>query len=280
MSLEEITEQFTCLPITNNTIKKIDNYAKIVGSSECYGFLVSPIDSNDGIVYDAMLAPNQEVSAGHARIGGEAAAMAKEEIESKNYKALGFWHSHGNFDTFHSQTDDNNMEHLMLSFARDTEEKEKIIPEGYTEKDGKLIFRVGQKEIVVAQEKEDIRYLHGYNEGVYSELLIGMERDGKFFINDGNKRIYLDNAKNINVSENNGRTLKSLGIAYSIVVNNKGKHFAQIGISKWCDSCERLETKTNEAELKMIKVENDINFKKEDLKNEIKEKINRQGWWG
>ena len=119
---ERVTENITLIPKTKKTLDKILEYARLMGGSECYGYLLSPANINDGIVYNAILAPGQSVSGISARISGESAAAAKAEIQNLGYKSIGFWHSRGYGWPHHSGTDSGKLDSLLLSCAGNTAE--------------------------------------------------------------------------------------------------------------------------------------------------------------
>lgn len=280
--LQTITESFKKVPITKNTFEKIKGYAKICGVDECYGFLLTPKDKNDGIVYNAILAANQRVSGASAGITGEAAAHAKAEIKNLGYKAVGFWHSHGHGNPFHSGTDNHNMEHLMLAFATNVEEKYRTeAKEGYDIEGSDIVFRRKGQELRLSFGNGDFcfdvkpigkDYFQPIKEDNSEPLLI-VTKKLNLIINDENKRLMTKNPCNIQFGKNEGKSIQNIGVAYSIVVNSSGKHYAEIGVSKWCNVCEKLETKISEAELNIIEAENDIQFNRQTLEEDLEKRI-------
>jgi proteasome lid subunit RPN8/RPN11 len=270
------TNNFSYLPITQKALEKVKTYAKIADRTECYGFLLSPIGAEDGIVYDAILAPNQEVSSTHAHLDPRAAAQAKQEIENKGYKAIGFWHSHSNFNTFHSGTDDRNMERLLLSLSGNMEEKKKIqVKDGYSIEDNEIVVRRQGIEFKIELSNRDTSFQNKPVKDIYSELVFGMTKNNELFLNLNKlNRLTAKNPKNIKIRENHTETLETIGAAYSLVVNNNGNYYAEIGVTKWCNICEKLDTKINKSvSLNLISVRDDIEFKKSDLEKEAQEKI-------
>ena len=99
--------------ITRSALGKAYAYARLAcevleESVECYGFLVTPKSAKDRIVRDVYLAPNQHVSSADVKIDGESIIQSGREIDKNGYRVLGWWHSHADFDPFHSGTDDEN----------------------------------------------------------------------------------------------------------------------------------------------------------------------------
>lgn len=276
------TKNYEKIPITKNTLKKIQSYAKISGSNECYGFLISPLNVMDGVVYNAILAPDQKVSGGTAKIDGRAAAIAKVEIKNMGYKPIGFWHSHGSMAPWHSGTDDKNMDRRLLSFAANTEVQERTeAKEGYDIENNELIYRRENLELRVGLENGNFdfsvkpvnkEYFQKTQEDESDPLLV-ITKKLNLIINDQGKRLMTKNPCSIKIGECVGKTIKNTGIGYSIVTNHHGKIFAEIGTSKWCNVCERLETKVSEAKLDILTIENDLEFTIENLKTEFKTKV-------
>lgn len=284
VKLQERTGDFKEIPINNGALEKLKWYARISGSQECYGFLLTPKDKFDGAIYNAILAPNQRVSGASAGITGEAAAYAKAEIKNLGYKAIGFWHSHGKGNPYHSPTDDENMKHLLLSLASNVEEKYFADrKEGLDIEGSDLVFRRGNLELKVSLADEDFScdikpiresYFQTIEE-CNSKPLILITEDQTLIINDKRLRVMAKNPYSVQLKQNNGRTLGNIGVAYSIVFNRYGKHYEQIGISRWCNNCESLETDVSEAKLNIITPEQDISFTKSEIEKEFEKKILR-----
>ena len=98
------------LRITVHALEKAYAYARlacgIAGRSiECGGYLITPKNIRDRIVRDTFLAKNQDVSGGLFTIEAEDVIKAGREINARGYRVLGWWHSHGNLQTFFSDTD-------------------------------------------------------------------------------------------------------------------------------------------------------------------------------
>ena len=284
--LQEKTRDFKEIPITQGAFEKIKAYAKLSGFNECYGFLLTPEKKFDGVIYNAILAPNQRVSAASAKITGESAAYAKAEIKNLGYKPIGFWHSHGGGNPFHSGTDDGNMKNLLLSFASNVEEKYFADrKEGYDVEGNNLIFRRENLEVKLSLLDGDFSFdVKPIKEDYFqtitecdSQPQLVITQNQMVIINDNGKRLMVKNPCNIQINQNVGKTLKNLGVAYSIVVNKTGRHYEQIGVSRWCNTCEKLETEISEANLNVLTPEQDISFTKSELQEEFEQKILQYG---
>lgn len=124
--LETITDTKYCprfprvFKIKAIALQKAQTYAKLVNevlgeTLECYGFLLERTGNYDGVIEDCMLAPDQEVSFGSAELSHDAVQKAGEMVAAdfKGYNVNGWWHSHGSMGTFHSYTDNRNIETVL-----------------------------------------------------------------------------------------------------------------------------------------------------------------------
>lgn len=273
--LEKNTENFSVIPICNNAFEKIKAYARLMDGCECYGFLMSPLEKNDGIVYDAILASDQEVSSSHAKISGAAALNMKEEMNDIGYKPIGFWHSHANFSAFHSGTDDKNLESLLSSFVVNTQETDLIEDRtriGYFVDDSSIIVRQNGKEYVLKTENNDLSFRVEKQNKPYSELVFGMTKDSEFFLNTGKQTILLKQPANVEIRECRESAKTITGIGYSLVVNNKGERFAEIGKSYLCNSCNHLENEVRTGKVKVVD-DGKIVFSEQDLIADIEKRV-------
>ncbi|HLC56178.1 MAG TPA: Mov34/MPN/PAD-1 family protein [Candidatus Nanoarchaeia archaeon] len=106
------------LYISKYAYEKAFRYAELVmrersDSVEIGGFLTTQKGANDRVARDAFLARDQEVSRGFYKLSAEDVLKAKKEIEDKEQKIIGWWHSHGRFDAYHSETDSKNQMVLL-----------------------------------------------------------------------------------------------------------------------------------------------------------------------
>jgi len=119
---EKKTIDHTNLRITKGTFEKIMAYAKVVsrmaGSGmECYGYLLTPRDSLDGLITDIYFANDQEAHSAYVRVTEEGVFHTLRDTEALGYKIVGWWHSHGTMPTFHSGTDVNNFLTILHGIA-------------------------------------------------------------------------------------------------------------------------------------------------------------------
>ncbi|MEI7718851.1 MAG: Mov34/MPN/PAD-1 family protein [archaeon] len=250
--LQKLTENFTSIPITASCLEKIKTYAKLSGKREIYGFLLNPQAYTDGIVSRTIIAQQQAVTGSSVTLDPDAAALSKVEIENMGMKAIGFWHSHAGFGTFHSSTDDDNMERLYRDITQNNEE---TVPEDrgnfryMDQANGRMVYRVGGLEVAIKLKDperscerriltpESINFPKNSNLEMIAGKNIGM------YLRDGAVILQLDNIDKFTVSTFKSPEDNALGLAYSLVVNEGGSEYGEIAAVKWCSKCE--ETSVN-----------------------------------
>ena len=139
--------------LTDYAYEKAYTYARLAvkkarGTIECGGYLIAPREAVDRIATDAFLARNQDVSSGLFTIEAEEVIKAGREINEMGYRVLGWWHSHGNLQTFFSDTDNRGQRTVLNeigSFNYVTYREEKDV--------GNLEVRVEDGKLVMFDKK-------------------------------------------------------------------------------------------------------------------------------
>ena len=161
-----VQEPDEALRITKGAYEKAMLYAKLVseiaGSGmECYGYLLKPKDSVEDIVTDVYLGDGQDALSAHVYLSGEGVKRAMDEMEPMGYQIVGWWHSHGTMDTFHSGWDKRNFLTVLHSIAPRT------------------MYRI--EEIDVSREEGDVWFdaykVKGVPEDADVKVLRKVERD-------------------------------------------------------------------------------------------------------
>jgi len=140
--------RLTDIHLTRYTYEKAFRYAKLVmkrksRNVEVGGFLIQPKDSTDRIARDAYLAKDQEVRVGFYELSPEDVVKAGRELDEQGQRIIGWWHSHGRFKTFHSDTDDKNQMILLNGISPSnylSEVKERVIGNVETVVDGDRVM--------------------------------------------------------------------------------------------------------------------------------------------
>lgn len=277
-SLEKITNNYTRIPVHDVVRKKMHAYARAAGNNECYGFLLGSPKEAPGLVVEALLAPNQEATGAHAGITGAVAAEAKAEIENRGYYALGFWHSHGNHTTFHSGTDDRNMERLIFSFAGNSNENQygPSGERGSGYRDGKIIIRMEDRIVEIEQENPSEGYYVrpvDKNECTHPAIYGFNFPDGSIGFRSGEDFIIVQNLKSAIITPLTGVLQKKRGIAYSIVVNNRNEEFSLIGVQQWCVGCENISQEIKRAEVESVQTSRE-QYDEATLAEEVRARVN------
>ncbi|MBI2045367.1 Mov34/MPN/PAD-1 family protein [Candidatus Pacearchaeota archaeon] len=208
------------LHITEYAFEKAYAYARLAvqkagRTMECGGYLIAPKDARDRIATDSFLAKNQDVSGGLFTIEAEDVIKAGREINEIGCRVLGWWHSHGNLETFFSAADDNGQRTVLneiSAFNYITQSEEKEI--------GNLEVRTKNGKIVIFDRRNPER---------------------KYEIEvDGNKN-------KISIAKLRLQQEKRTGFAYGLVVNNrkiKKEPYAEIATRDLCGFCRNSRDKS------------------------------------
>jgi len=202
------------LYITEYAFEKAYSYARLAVKKarrtiECGGYLIAPKDAKDRIVTDSFLAKNQDVSDGLFTIEAEDVIRAGREIDERGYRVLGWWHSHGNLETFFSSTDDNGQRTVLneiCAFNYVTQNEEKEV--------GDLEIRVENGKIVMFDRRSP-------------------ERKYEFEVNGDPSKI--------SIAKLRLKQEKRIGFAYGLVVNNRKierRPYAEIATRDLCGFCK------------------------------------------
>lgn len=110
------------LRISQYAYEKAFDYARLAvklrgQSVEVGGFLTVPVDSQDRIARDAYLTRDQEVSVVDYKLNAADVARASKELEQNGQRAIGWWHSHGRAQSFHSDIDKKNQMVMLNQIA-------------------------------------------------------------------------------------------------------------------------------------------------------------------
>lgn len=269
--------------ITKNTLNKIKAYSKIIcekGDIECYGFLLNPKAENNHLVYNAILACDQVVSGVEAVIGPEGAFKSKAEIENLGYDAIGCWHSHHVMGAWHSGTDNRNLEKLVSSIAGNRE----IILIG----SDSVKNEFERNRFLIREEgiELEIKSIHPFSTYTVERKVINPEvnymhtKDNKFYLNIGGRTIFMPLGEHtLTFKKTEPQKLKSLGYAYSLVASD-GTFYAEVALKEICSVCEKSQITKKPIRLETIETEKDIKFSEDELREEIRQKVRKQSFFG
>jgi len=120
------------IKITKNALEKAFRFGPLVEkkvgrTDEWIGFIVGSRNDSEPIIRDVILGQNQVTSGAHCKIDGGSVGAATEEVKqlsgerNEEYYVIGWIHSHAEFGTFHSLTDDRNSMVTLNSVSLNTE---------------------------------------------------------------------------------------------------------------------------------------------------------------
>lgn len=122
------------LRITDYALNKAKAYSKIICAIshepgikdkfdtnwEGYGYLLKQEWGLNDIVDEAFFAEDQDVSSAYVRVSAAGVQKAVDSVSALDYQIVGWWHSHGAFNVFHSGTDINNFITVTKGVAPNT----------------------------------------------------------------------------------------------------------------------------------------------------------------
>ena len=239
--------------ITRYAYEKAFRYAKLVmerknRSVEVGGFLTTPKDAKDRVARDAFLARDQEVRVGFYELSAKNVLKAKKELEKKGRKVIGWWHSHGRFKTFHSNTDNKNQMVLLNQIA----------PSNY-----------------VSQTQERTYDVRSRVEGKTLVFYDPINSDRAFHLDlkNGAPELVAERLKII--------TEKRTGFAYSFVVNHHRwlpfrAPYCEVATREVCSDCMQDNSISRRTGYKIFE-EGEFNINDDELITEIDERVHLFG---
>jgi len=257
-SKEKTDELFSELRITDYAYKKIKAYASLAciianASIECGGYLVTLKEDHDCIVKDAYLSKDQKVTGIEYVVDSEPDMDFLKEIKNDGYKVLGWWHSHGGMNPFHSGIDDDTFKSIYYN----------IFPYNKKELNREIIPLSGDSfKIEYQNDKTGNNYIL-FKSNNFLEDIIEMRVGDNFNLND------------IEVKGIKIKKFKGISFAYSLVVNRfySAAPYAEVAIKH----PKTREIKINKwAEVNEI-ISNPIPLDYEKILNEIKTRIIYKG---
>jgi hypothetical protein len=239
--------------ITSGALAKAYAYARIACDvaktmTECYGLLITPKAAKDRIVRDIFFPSDQEVMYTDVKLGAEYVIKAGREIDALGYKVLGWQHSHADFGTFHSGTDDENSL-IVLN---------EISPVNYITTYQKHTLLDGALNATKQGNRVE---LHKHDKG--SSRIIFTGKNQEFTRHNG-----FSNIQRITMI-----TPVRIGFAYSIVVDAIGsKPYADIATRTYCGLCYEGEDSHRKTRLRIIH-DDSLQFSEKKMSREVKKKM-------
>lgn len=238
--------RFSELYITREAYDTAHAYARLACSMakrsiECGGYLIQPKDAKDRIATRAYLASDQIVDGGEITIQGEDVIKAGREVDAMGYRVLGWWHSHGTTNTFHSPVDKRNQMTVLNCLAAVN-----YIIEHHHKEMKNLEVRVEEnKTVVMDKENPKIRY----------------EFEGRSMAEMNPEKMRI-------VEE------KKVGFAYSFVVTTsllQPAPYAEIATRESCGECDTVVDESKVVPIRVFGEEKPIDELA--LRKELREKV-------
>ncbi|MFH1174467.1 MAG: Mov34/MPN/PAD-1 family protein [archaeon] len=258
ITIEELLNNEPVLPerrviarqyLTTGVLEKACRYAELVcdvfdGSYECYGFLLKKKQAKDRVARDVLLAQGQCVDAASVHISGEQVIAAGRYADRHGWKIIGWWHSHAQgFDTFHSDTDDDNFRTVLNGIA----------PTNYVTRYHSLLLTA-----------DTTRFKQKGNVLLFYDAEMPKRR------------------LEVNLSQPSGLAFKNArlilpvrtGYAYSLVVNAlRNKPYSEIGTKEFCNLCGEGEETFFIAP--RVLIDETLPIEKDAMIREIRRKVRR-----
>ncbi len=122
----EVQAPFREVRITTEAYKKMQLLASkvidVVGYNAEFSFYLlndkEKQEQGDIAVRDVYVQMDQEVGSGHVHTHPTGLLSASDEIQKQGKVIVGWGHSHGDFPTFHSSTDDFTLERMTISYGQ------------------------------------------------------------------------------------------------------------------------------------------------------------------
>lgn len=241
--------------ITRPALDKAYRYAELAydvlkESLECYGYLISPKDANDRIARDVYLAANQEASSAGVKVSGEGIIQSGREIDKMGYRVLGWWHSHADFDTFHSGIDDENMIKILNAIA----------PVNYVVENRQMPLFSGNLGTRKRGNSLEIYDINNPDRKLNLDMLKGEDFNPKELAAIQGARVNMP---------------VRVGFAYSIVVNaNRDKPYCEIATRDFCGLCWGGDERSRGARLRVVDGPR-VSMNKREMKKEIRKKVKK-----
>ena len=277
--------------ITRSTYDKAFAYAKLVckvsknPGTEIVGYLITPKEARDRIARDAYLVKGQLAGPGEIKINPEDVIKAGREIDAKGYRVLGWWHSHGDLETFHSAIDkDNQMTILnaIAPFNYITEREEEIIDRNLKVciEHGRLIlFDKNNRGVRYEIETEDaskiaiarMRLIEERRIGFAYSLVVHGSEERKYGIPTSHFNIgrFLGNMTGFNSQP----ALPQQPVLPLITPESRErKPYAEIATRRYCHGCKDSRDTSGRADILLYEGDK-IEIDEDRLRKEITEKV-------
>ena len=142
---EKAKENKNKIRMTKGVYEKVKLYAeltsRITGTGmECYGYLLRPKWSTDDVITNVYFADEQVVSQAYVMVTEEGIRQAIAAVDAMDSEIVGWWHSHGSLEVFHSGTDVQNFRRILDGIAPHTLYRHVEAPFAIDEEHNRIVF--------------------------------------------------------------------------------------------------------------------------------------------
>jgi proteasome lid subunit RPN8/RPN11 len=248
-------DYFSNMYITKEALEKAQIYAALVKDHsgkpiECMGYCIGDPERKSRVVEDIYFAPNQDNHTASTKISAESVVQAGREIRAMNKRVLGWWHSHADFNPFHSGTDIEN--HQTVAYQIAPSNYITVYDEvDFLESEIKKTTKDGHSNLIICDRNNSSKRLEIF----FSEL-------------EENPLSRLPIEKILM------RVPRRISYAYSMVVNAIGTHpYTEVATLDFCPHCNRDEYAAKVVQLKVMNYSTGIAIDEAKMKEEIKQKM-------
>lgn len=122
---EQASQNQHKLRLTRGCYEKIMTYAALTSritntGMECYGYLLREKWKPGDLITQVYFANDQLVSSSYVQVTQEGVRKALNDVANMDCDIVGWWHSHGSFNVFHSSTDVENFKNVLHGISPDT----------------------------------------------------------------------------------------------------------------------------------------------------------------
>jgi hypothetical protein len=230
------------LKITEYAKEKLHTYAQIADDYECMGLLLG---YDDNTVRDIFLLKGQEICHASVEVDGHSINESMFEFEERfygyDYQILGWTHSHGCMEVFHSSTDDRNTRKIFL---------EQLAP-------GRIFEEVSSADLIIKSAKNGYTLTTG--DGSFITLTTDVHLPPGKYKAEKHFPVYT-------------------GSIFSLVTNRRGDLYAESWKKQFCKGCDSVTIINEKIDVQILKSKNTKIINREILKKEFEQKTCKNRW--
>lgn len=178
------------LRISRGAYEKIKLYANLTSKithigMECYGYLLRPKWSPDDLITNVYFADEQLDQQAHTLVPVEGIRRAMAAVDRMDYEIVGWWHSHGEINTFHSETDKRNFRKVHDGISPHTIFRYEDAPYIVDESNNRVVFEnyaltdLSEEELQIFRNRQ-VKALKKVEQDPYAFSMVVNNRDERY----------------------------------------------------------------------------------------------------